>query len=55
MINVGDRVQIKIGGNAGLWATVTTIIITNRKRFWVELDDKTSTSYFYKHLYKPRS
>jgi len=50
MIKSGDNVTIKIGGNAGMVAMVTTIIITNRKRFYVELPSGEITSYFYNQL-----
>lgn len=51
IIEVGSRVMIRIGVHQAERATVTTIITTNRKRYYVILDSGETTSYFYRHLY----
>ena len=49
-IEIGTKVKAKVGGYKGQFGFVTTIIKTNRKRFYVTFPDGSCTSYWFTNL-----
>ncbi len=49
-IEIGTEVKAKIGSYKGQIGTVTTIIKTTRKRFYVTFGDGNCTSYWFTNL-----
>jgi transcription antitermination factor NusG len=49
-INVGDTVKIKVGVYANEIGKVTTILSTNRKRYYVTIHSDKIQCCFYRHI-----
>lgn len=50
IIKIGTKVKALFGNYKNEIGVVTTIIQTNRKRYYVKFDNDHTTSFFYTHL-----